>query len=176
MNHPGRRLSALVDSELTHDARERVHVHLARCASCRAEATTLRELKRRIGRLDDVPATGTFLDRLIAIGEARALPADSVARLFPPALARSLPVASWHAGARRWRRAGCVVAGAVSCALVGVGATAVSVGGNRSVPAPSITPPVAMYSMEHAITTGGIPFAVTPAVMAPRPRGTSPGP
>ncbi|RSS78668.1 zf-HC2 domain-containing protein [Streptomyces sp. WAC06614] len=43
--HLGDRLAALVDGELSHDARERVLAHLATCARCKAEADAQRRLK-----------------------------------------------------------------------------------------------------------------------------------
>ena len=53
MSHLGDRLSALVDGELSHDERDRLHAHLAACKDCRAEAAALRALKRRVGALGD---------------------------------------------------------------------------------------------------------------------------
>ncbi|MCB5180829.1 anti-sigma factor family protein [Streptomyces antimicrobicus] len=44
-HHLGDRLAALVDGELSHDARERVLAHLATCARCKAEADAQRRLK-----------------------------------------------------------------------------------------------------------------------------------
>jgi len=43
--HLGDRLSALVDGELGHEARERVLAHLATCAKCKSEADEQRRLK-----------------------------------------------------------------------------------------------------------------------------------
>jgi hypothetical protein len=43
--------------------------------------------------------------------------------------------------------------------VVGIGAAAFSVGGGGS-SGPDITPPMQMYSEEHAITTGDVPFPV----------------
>ncbi|MFJ3927211.1 zf-HC2 domain-containing protein [Streptomyces sp. NPDC090022] len=43
--HLGDRLAALVDGELSHDARERVLAHLATCAKCKAEADAQRRVK-----------------------------------------------------------------------------------------------------------------------------------
>jgi hypothetical protein len=50
--------------------------------------------------------------------------------------------------------------------VVGLGTAAFSAGGGgEAVPGPRITPPVEMYSVEHAITTGQLPFA--PPVTSP---------
>jgi len=43
--------------------------------------------------------------------------------------------------------------------VVGLGTAAFTVGGSgAAAPGPRITPPVEMYSVEHAITTGEVPF------------------
>jgi hypothetical protein len=64
-----------------------------------------------------------------------------------------------------------LVLGTVSL-VVGLGAAAFTVGGGgEAVPGPRITPPVEMYSVEHAITTGEVPFPgpATPRSNAPSP-------
>jgi len=44
--------------------------------------------------------------------------------------------------------------------VVGLGTAAFSAGGGgEAAPGPRITPPVEIYSVEHAITTGQVPFA-----------------
>jgi hypothetical protein len=51
-----------------------------------------------------------------------------------------------------------LVLGTVSL-LIGLGTAAFTVGGSgEASPGPRITPPVEMYSVEHAITTGEVPF------------------
>ena len=43
--------------------------------------------------------------------------------------------------------------------VVGLGTAAFSLGGGgEAAPGPRITPPVEVYSVEHAITTGEVPF------------------
>ena len=43
--------------------------------------------------------------------------------------------------------------------VVGLGTAAFTAGGGGdAAPGPRITPPVEMYSVEHAITTGEVPF------------------
>ena len=51
--------------------------------------------------------------------------------------------------------------------MTGLGVTAFSVGGSPPAPGPRITPPVGMYSVEHAITTGQIPVGGTAVVPVP---------
>jgi hypothetical protein len=56
------------------------------------------------------------------------------------------------------RRRRYLVLGTVSL-VVGLGTAAFTVGGGGdAAPGPKITPPVKMYSVEHAITTGEVPF------------------
>jgi hypothetical protein len=50
------------------------------------------------------------------------------------------------------------VAGAVGIAVVGIGAAAFTVGGGAEEQGPKITPPIQMYTIEHAITTGDVPI------------------
>jgi len=52
--HLGTALTAFVDGELDHERRDQVLVHLAHCATCRAEADLLRGLK---GALRDATPT-----------------------------------------------------------------------------------------------------------------------
>lgn len=156
MSHLGPRLSALIDGELSAADRDRAHAHLASCAACRAEAKNLRELKRRIRGLADLPADDTLTQRLLAIGE----PGGPV----------PLP---GHRGRRRGRY---VAIGIASCAVAGLGVTAFTVGGGQPSPGPRITPPVEMYSVQHAITTGEIPFGSTSVVPAPQLTGPSQAP
>jgi len=48
MSCPGDRLSGLVDGELDHATRERVHAHLLDCTPCRREVEVLRALKLQL--------------------------------------------------------------------------------------------------------------------------------
>lgn len=69
MSHLGRRLSALIDGELGDAERDQVHAHLVSCDECRAEAASLRSLKRRVHGLGETPADDAELTRrLIALG------------------------------------------------------------------------------------------------------------
>jgi hypothetical protein len=57
--------------------------------------------------------------------------------------------------------------------VVGLGVTAFPVGGGQAAPGPRITPPVQMYSIEHAITTGQVPFGGSSAGPGPDVSGPS---
>jgi anti-sigma factor RsiW len=194
MSHLGHRLSALIDGELSDAERDRVHAHLAGCATCRAEARSLRELKRKmlgLADLADLAAGDALTRRLVAIGEPGdpvpprpragrgAMPPRPAFRTFTdvmpagpapdgprrprhePGLRAAFaggPPPSRRHGHDGRRRARYVALGAVSCVVVGLGVTAFTVGGGQAAPGPRITPPVQMYSVEHAITTGEVPF------------------
>ncbi len=171
MSHLGDRLSALVDGELDGAERDRAHAHLASCEQCRAEAAELRALKRKLRGLTTgasgatgVPAEAAMTRRLIEMtGPGGPMPSRRrrlrivpghrpVAGLTPPRPARP--------GARRPRsahRRRYLMLGTVSL-VVGLGTAAFTVGGGgTAAPGPGITPPVEMYSVEHAITTGEVP-------------------
>ncbi|MFF5154913.1 anti-sigma factor family protein [Streptomyces sp. NPDC000348] len=62
--HLGDRLSALVDGELGHDARERVLAHVATCAKCKAEVDAQRRLKSVFAQAAPPPPSESFLARL----------------------------------------------------------------------------------------------------------------
>jgi hypothetical protein len=62
--HLGDRLSALVDGELGHEARERVLAHLATCGRCRVEAEAQRRLKHVFAEVSGPTPSESFLARL----------------------------------------------------------------------------------------------------------------
>jgi hypothetical protein len=47
--------------------------------------------------------------------------------------------------------------GVVSCVFAGLSVTAFTMGGADDDPGPRVTPPVQLYSVQHAITTGQVP-------------------
>jgi anti-sigma factor RsiW len=188
MSHLGDRLSALVDGELDGAELDRAHAHLAGCEQCRVEAAELRALKQKLrGLTTGAPAEAAMTRRLIAMtGPGGPLPPQrrllrvvpgrrSAVGLAPsgpapsgPAPFRSAPFRSAPSGpapsapagrrSRPARRRRYLVLGTVSL-VVGLGTAAFTVGGGGDAsPGPRITPPVEMYSVEHAITTGEVPF------------------
>ncbi|MDG9721967.1 anti-sigma factor family protein [Streptomyces sp. DH41] len=62
--HLGDRLSALVDGELGHDARERVLAHVATCLKCKAEVDAQRRLKNVFAAAAPPAPSESFLARL----------------------------------------------------------------------------------------------------------------
>ena len=77
---------------------------------------------------------------------------------------------------RRRGRIRYVAVAVASCVVTGLSVTAFSVGGGPPAPGPRITPPVEMYSVEHAITTGQIPAGGTAVVPVPALTGSPPHP
>ncbi|MDH6123252.1 zf-HC2 domain-containing protein [Kitasatospora sp. GP82] len=72
-HHLGDRLSAFLDGELGHDARERVQAHLATCADCLAEADEGRAVKQLLTRTVTPAPSSMLMSRLLAVA---ALPDD----------------------------------------------------------------------------------------------------
>jgi anti-sigma factor RsiW len=168
MSHLGDRLSALVDGELDGAERDRAHAHLASCEPCRAEAAELRALKQKLSALTDgAPAEAAMTKRLIAMtGPGGPLPPRRGLLRVVPGQRRPAGWMPPRPGAVRPRSAGrrrYLVLGTVSL-VVSLGTAAFTVGGGGdAVPGPRITPPVEMYSVEHAITEGEVPFALPSA-------------
>jgi anti-sigma factor RsiW len=136
--------------------------------------------------VDGAPAEAAMTSRLVAMtgpggpvparsGPARSGPAKSGPARTGPPRHRRLRVVPGHRpgepgepgspgdlGPRRtWlgaRRRRYLVLGTVSL-VVSLGTVAFTAGGGGdAAPGPRITPPVEMYSVEHAITTGEVPF------------------
>ena len=186
MSHLGERLSALVDGELSGAELDRAHAHLAACGPCRAEAAELRELKQKLrGLVAGAPAEAAMTSRLIAMTGPGGPepPRRSLLRVVPGRRPAILPGAAAYSrprSRRPWsggvtgRRRRYLVLGTVSL-VVGLGTAAFTVGGGGdAAPGPRITPPVEMYSVEHAITTGGVPYpgpGLQPSASAPRSAG-----
>jgi anti-sigma factor RsiW len=190
MSHLGDRLSALVDGELGGAELDRAHAHLAGCEPCRTEAAELRALKRKLrGLMDGAPAEAAMTKRLIALtGPGGPMPPRRrLLRVVPgcrpaagpaasrpgsgPPLKAVTPLKPWPSGRRRRY----LVLGTVSL-VVGLGTAAFTVGGGGdAAPGPRITPPVKMYSVEHAITTGEVPFP-GPTAEPSSARSSSDGP
>lgn len=163
MSHLGDRLSALVDGELDGAELDRVHAHLASCEQCRAEAAELRALKQKLrGLTESAPAEAAMTMRLVAMtGPGGPLPPRRrLLRLAPrprPAAGRATRGPSRPAPRGPVRRRYLLLC--TMSLVVGLGAAAFTAGGGgQAAPGPRITPQVEMYSVEHAITTGEVPF------------------
>lgn len=164
MSHLGDRLSALVDGELTGAERDRASAHLAGCAQCRAEAAQLRVLKQKLRSLvDGAPAEAALTRRLISMtGPGGPLPPRRrLLRVVPggrPEPGRRFRT-STRPGKPRPARRRYLFLGTVSL-VVGLSTAAFTAGGGgQAAPGPKITPPVELYSVQHAIITGEVPFS-----------------
>ncbi|GLW69008.1 hypothetical protein Kpho02_13070 [Kitasatospora phosalacinea] len=73
-HHLGDRLSAYLDGELGHDARERVQAHLATCPDCLAEAEQARSVKRALSEAAAPGPSAALMARLMAVAD---LPEDA---------------------------------------------------------------------------------------------------
>jgi anti-sigma factor RsiW len=160
MSHLGDRLSALIDGELDGAERDRAFAHLAGCEQCRTEAAELRALKRKLRALmSGAPAEAAMTRRLIAMtGPGGPLPPRRPLLRLAPGPRSADRRENRGPGPRGPVRRRYLVLGTVSL-VVGLGTAAFTAGGSgEAIPGPRITPPVEMYSVEHAITTGEVPF------------------
>jgi anti-sigma factor RsiW len=167
MTHLGDRISAFVDGELDHDARERVLSHLATCADCRAAADQQRRLKGALAGAGAPAPSDTLLCSLISMSEPgeptprerRPLPGGTRA----PSLSTQRPTTA-PAGRREVRGPGRITprrrvayvaaAGALSVSAVAIaGAFAI---GEPMHQGPALTPPLDSYTYQHARTSDQI--------------------
>jgi Putative zinc-finger len=146
MSHLGDLTSALVDGELTGAELDRANAHLAACDACRVEAAQLRMIKRELRALAEVAGAEALTSRLLAMPGPR----DP---LGPRALLRG------QGRRTRGRRGRYVVLGAVSLVVAGVSAAAFGMGGGSGPTERQITPQLEMFDLQHAVTSGDVPFA-----------------
>jgi len=195
MSHLGEQISALVDGELTGAERDRANAHLAACAQCRDEAAAVRQLKRALRALaescdeaagddgddgDAGQAAGSgqadaaLTRRLLAMaGPGGPVPSRRFRREQFRRGRAELRVVRPHDGRPPrvpHRRGRYVIWSAVSLVVVGVGAAAFTMGGGSgAAPGPKITPQLEMFSVEHAITSGDVPFPDPTQAQTARP-------
>jgi anti-sigma factor RsiW len=184
VSHLGEQISALVDGELTGAELDRANAHLATCEQCRAEAAELRQLKRDLRALAAPAAAGeadghapaeaadALTRRLLAMaGPGGPVPSRRLRREQhvrdrhrggPPRGGRSAPGRAGTRASQRPpaepRRRRYVLWSALSIVVVGIGTAAFSMGGSTAEPGPKITPQLEMFSVEHALTFGDVPF------------------
>ncbi len=170
MTHLGPRISALVDGELGHAARDRALAHVAHCSACRAILESERAVKELLGAAGaPAPPAGVLasLQALASPGNpvpprSRSMPQGPVVPLLPapgraPRGARTdarRPTAgrSARGAARRSVRARYAAVGALSVAGLVLG-TAFAAGAPRQTP--TVVPPAAELTVEHNVTTSG---------------------
>ncbi|WP_405011725.1 zf-HC2 domain-containing protein [Kitasatospora sp. NBC_01539] len=189
-HHLGDRLSAYLDGELGHDARERVQSHLATCPDCLAEADEARAVKHLLARTDTPGPSTLLMARLLAV----AAPPDDESGGGPgagPALPASAPTlggsrltgGSFGRGAGSSFGSGALGAGAP---LPGVdpraGMPGLPQSGGRLHLAPASGPAAALRSLTEArgrlggvLPSRGRPAALPePVAAAAAPRPASP--
>ncbi len=183
--HLGDLAAALVDGALDGDTRDLALAHVAGCTGCRAEVDEQRRCKDGLRQLEAPALPAGLAARLMAVPEAAELgaprrPRAPISRTPArpvPALAGvsrrpgggAGPTASRPGRVRppskarpdRRRSRGARVAGGVTALALGF-VVVVTLGPGRNA-APSVSPPVGQFTVEHAQTTGGFPGAAPAA-------------
>jgi anti-sigma factor RsiW len=176
VSHLGELLSALVDGELSGAELDRANAHVAACGACRVEANALRRLKHELRALAEVNDSNDITRRLLAMSSqdgqpglawpAASMPARQLGHgRGPRRRARATGERSMAdpysalpprrlAGRRRGRY---VLWSTLTLVVVGVG-TAFGLGGSSGSTGPQITPQLEVYDVQHAITSGDVPF------------------
>lgn len=174
--HLGDLLSALVDGELSGAELDRANAHVAACGACRVEAHALRRLKHQLRALAEVSDSDDFTRRLLAMSDADGQPGQEVTAATVPvrqlgrARARRRRVAAGRRAMAdpysaqpsrrlvRRRRGRYMLWSTVSVVVVGLGTAAFGMGGNSGSTGPQITPQLEVFDVQHAITSGDVPF------------------
>jgi anti-sigma factor RsiW len=178
VSHLGDLLSALVDGELSGAELDRANAHVAACGACRVEANALRRLKHELRSLAAVHDSDEITQRLLAMAgqvgsEGPAGPADpEPPRHTGGELGRrhlAHPSRRRHVG----RRGRYVLWSSVSLVVVGIGTAAFGLGGSPGSTGPQITPQLEVFDIQHAITSGDVPFADPADVAARVPVGAA---
>lgn len=186
MKHLGDRVTALVDDQLDHDARDLALAHLARCSACQAEVDAERRIAAALRDLSDVAPSADLVDKLLALA-APGGPLPPERRPFPGTAA---PVAEWRptggrpgspSGSRRppgsspLRRRSSVRLALAGSLSVGALTVALASLGGADVDRP-VAPPTQQFTFEHTRSTGSLPFSDPAAVVVPAgsPQDTNP--
>lgn len=174
MSHLGDLAAALVDNELSHDARDKALSHVTGCDECRLEVDRQRRLRSMLANQADPEMPAGLAAKLLAIADQPAADVSVPRRrrswpilqaaAFAPASTRPTgargPVTTAPTGRvdRVRGRLGVrrVLAGsAVAIALTAGLATA---GGPTATAGPARVPPVDMFVQQHTLMTARLPF------------------
>ena len=178
MKHLDERVSDLVDDRLDHDERDRALVHLTVCAYCRDAVEYERHAKNALRSLPDVAPSDSLVQNLLALAEpGEPLPPEVPGRT--PA-----PVAGWRPRdtrppggpsrpdrprpARRVRAMRVAAVGMCSSGAMLVLLAALGSPSTTSDPSPTpagVVPPVEQFTVEHARSTGALPFVETASLL-----------
>jgi anti-sigma factor RsiW len=175
VSHLGELVSALVDGELSGAELDRANAHLAACGACQAEANSFRELKLELRALAGSADPEGLTRRLLALPDAGSAvtavrtsqpgpgydPRRRLAREPAGEDALAAPYAAGPRGAATGRRRGrYLLWSTVSLVVVGIGGAAFGMGGaNTGSTEPRITPQYEVFDVEHAVTSGDVPYA-----------------
>jgi hypothetical protein len=181
VTHLGDRLTAFVDGELDHIARDKALVHLTRCEQCRAVAEAERRTKLRLsaGQVPDEPPA--LAARLLAIAAAEpsvgppgpsgaAMPGGRPGSDRPAGRARddrrppNMPGSP--AARRRAPRVIALTGGFFSVGGLAFGA-AFMLGGSGDPGAPPLQPPVTTFTVQHVVTSNDMPLTDPAAGVVP---------
>jgi anti-sigma factor RsiW len=181
VSHPRQQLSALIDGELDPSERDRVLIHITKCAACREEVAALRMLKRRMNALREAAAGaalaglhGRLMSQLDQLGADQERPGAAPASSDPGWPADPSP--QWHfpahGGKPEQRAARYFFAGSLAIFMAGLGTAAVIAGGEPqpSAPAAPAVPSVDVMVVPHEAMNGLAPNR------RPDPRPTALGP
>jgi anti-sigma factor RsiW len=185
VSHLGDLLSALVDGELSGGELDRANAHVASCGACRVEAHALRRLKHELRALAEVSEADEMTRRLLAMTSqagpvkpanaaapvpVRHLGRERAQRRRVRSVARRAMASPYSAQPSRRltgrRRGRYVLWSTVSLVVVGIGTAAFGMGGSAGPTGPQITPQLEVYDIQHAITSGDVPFADPAGVSA----------
>jgi anti-sigma factor RsiW len=172
LQHPLDKLSAVVDGALDHDSRDRVLSHLVSCDTCRSEVDAQRRLKARIAALESPEPPTDLMQRLMGVSSFSPEPREEIRPVLTPVVSLFPQRSAFPAGrtgatrpgvprtTRSRRRAGVLGAAGSAAAVASLLGTAFVVGDpSRQEQPPTLQPPVASFSSDHANTTNGAPFA-----------------
>jgi anti-sigma factor RsiW len=178
LQHPLDKLSAVVDGELDHDSRDKVLSHLVGCDTCRAEVDAQRRLKARMAALESPEPSTDLMQRLMGVSSFSTEPREEVRPVLTPAVSLFPQRSAFPAGrtggtgptggtrpgpargSRSRRRTGVLGAAGSAAAVASLLGTAFVVGDPaRSEQPPTLQPPVASFSSDHANTSNGAPFS-----------------
>ncbi|AYY14296.1 hypothetical protein EF847_17920 [Actinobacteria bacterium YIM 96077] len=190
MKHLDERVSDLIDDRLDHDERDRALAHLASCESCREAVEMERFAKGVLRSLPGVDVPASLTDKLMALAEpAGPLPPDESSTDHADVAAWNVEAPStssvWaatgyggtphqtgsgrlfvdrHRRGLRVAAVGMASTGALLVVLATLGAPS-NTGGDQ--PPGVVVPPMEQFTVEHARSTGGLPFAEPASVLVP---------
>jgi anti-sigma factor RsiW len=170
LQHPLDKLSAVVDGALDHDSRDKVLSHLVGCDTCRAEVDAQRRLKARLTAVESPEPSVDLMQRLMGVSSFSPEPREEVRPVLTPAVSLFPQRSAFPAGrtgatrpgaprnVRSRRRTGVLGAAGSAAAVASLLGTAFVVGDPARPEPPTLQPPVASFTSDHASTTSGAPF------------------